>query len=100
MKRKTQTENQNGRIPGFEEKIYEQERDRDQEISERQAASEAFLLEEESLSDGPDFWKSGAGKATGPRMLPVVKLKGKKYFIDERLKQLCNVADPADFIDF
>jgi len=36
-----------------------------------------------------------------PRKLPVVKMKnGKTYFIDERLRQLRNVDNPSDFIDY
>ena len=36
-----------------------------------------------------------------PRKLPTVKLdNGKTYFIDERLRQLRNVDNPHDFIDF
>ena len=36
-----------------------------------------------------------------PRRLPTVTLDdGKTYFIDERLKQLRNVNNPHDFIDF
>jgi len=36
-----------------------------------------------------------------PRRLPTVTLdNGKTYFIDERLKQLRNVVNPHDFIDF
>jgi len=36
-----------------------------------------------------------------PRMLPRVTFdNGKTYFIDERLKQLRNVENPHDFIDF
>ena len=35
-----------------------------------------------------------------PRMLPVIKIKNKKYFIDERLKELRNVNNPHDAIRF
>ncbi len=36
-----------------------------------------------------------------PRMLPTVTLdNGKTYFVDERLKQLRNVLNPHDYIDF
>jgi hypothetical protein len=36
-----------------------------------------------------------------PRRLPTVTLdNGKTYFIDERLKQLRNVLNPHDYIDF
>jgi len=36
-----------------------------------------------------------------PRKLPVVRMKdGKAYFIDERLRQLRNVQNPNDFIDY
>jgi len=34
-----------------------------------------------------------------PRMLPIVKIKNKMYFVDERLKQLRNVKNPHDYID-
>ena len=43
--------------------------------------------------------KPDAGKM--PRMLPTVTLDdGKTYFVDERLKQLRNVLNPNDSIDF
>ncbi len=43
--------------------------------------------------------KQDAGKL--PRMLPTVTLdNGKTYFVDERLKQLRNVLNPNDYIDF
>ena len=36
-----------------------------------------------------------------PRMLPTVTLdNGKTYFVDERLKQLRNVLNPHDYINF
>jgi len=36
-----------------------------------------------------------------PRRLPTVTLKnGKTYFVDERLRQLRNVINPHDYIDF
>jgi hypothetical protein len=36
-----------------------------------------------------------------PRRLPTITLdNGKTYFVDERLKQLRNVHNPHDFIDF
>jgi hypothetical protein len=36
-----------------------------------------------------------------PRRLPTITLdNGKTYFIDERLKQLRNVRNPHDFIDW
>ena len=36
-----------------------------------------------------------------PRRLPTITLdNGKTYFVDERLKQLRNVHNPNDFIDF
>ena len=45
-----------------------------------------------------------SGKKTGGdygMMLPRVTLEnGKTYWIDERLKQLRNVTDPHDYIDF
>ena len=43
--------------------------------------------------------KPDAGKM--PRMLPTITLDdGKTYFVDERLKQLRNVLDPHDYVDF
>ena len=43
--------------------------------------------------------KQDVGKM--PRMLPTVTLdNGKTYFVDERLKQLRNVLNPHDYIDF
>ena len=40
-------------------------------------------------------------EAKMPRMLPTVTLDdGKTYFVDERLKQLRNVLNPHDYIDF
>ena len=42
--------------------------------------------------------QGGDGK---PRMLPMITLDNEKtYFIDERLKQLRNVENPHDYIDF
>ena len=38
---------------------------------------------------------------TLPRMLPTITLdNGKTYFIDERLRQLRNVKNPHDYIDY
>lgn len=37
----------------------------------------------------------------GVKILPIIKAQdGKTYFVDERLKQLRNVQNPHDFIDF
>jgi hypothetical protein len=37
----------------------------------------------------------------GVKILPIIKGEnGKTYFVDERLKQLRNVQNPHDFIDF
>jgi len=37
----------------------------------------------------------------GVKILPIIKGEnGKTYFVDERLKQLRNVKNPHDFIDF
>ncbi|VVB76105.1 Uncharacterised protein [uncultured archaeon] len=35
-----------------------------------------------------------------PRMLPIVQVGNKRYFLDERLKQLRNVKNPYDYIDY
>jgi len=36
-----------------------------------------------------------------PRMLPIITLdNGKTYFIDERLRQLRNIHNPNDYIDY
>lgn len=41
------------------------------------------------------------GTNGSPRRLPTVTLEnGKTYFIDERLRQLRNVHNPHDFMDF
>ena len=32
--------------------------------------------------------------------LPIIIYKGKKYFRDDRLRQIRNVENPHDFIDF
>lgn len=34
------------------------------------------------------------------RQLPIVEMKGKKYFRDDRLQQFRNVENPHDFVDF
>jgi len=34
------------------------------------------------------------------RQLPIVTYKGKKYYRDERLRQLRNVNNPHDYINF
>ena len=36
----------------------------------------------------------------GPRRLPIVKSKGRFYFVDERLKQFREETNPHNFIDF
>lgn len=40
-----------------------------------------------------------AGPDRGWRMLPIVSYQRKKWFFDERLRQLRNVRNPHDFID-
>jgi hypothetical protein len=40
-----------------------------------------------------------AGPDRGWRMLPVVAYERKKWFFDERLRELRNVRNPHDFID-
>jgi len=32
------------------------------------------------------------------RRLPIIELGGKRYFVDERLKELRNVDDPSDVV--
>lgn len=46
--------------------------------------------------------RSGSVGTSGtPRRLPVVTLEnGKSYFVDRRLRQLRNVLNPHDFIDY
>ena len=39
------------------------------------------------------------GPDRGARMLPIVTYERKKWFFDERLRQLRNVRNPHDFID-
>ena len=40
-------------------------------------------------------------KTGRPIKLPVIRMEnGKTYFIDERLRQLSNVDNPNDFIDY
>lgn len=34
------------------------------------------------------------------KMLPVILYNGKKYFVDHRLKQMRNVANPSDYINY
>ena len=34
------------------------------------------------------------------RQLPVIDYKGKKYFRDDRLRQIRNVDNPHDYVDF
>lgn len=36
----------------------------------------------------------------GPRVLPIVMIGDKAYFVDIRLRQLRSVRDPGDYIDF
>ena len=33
------------------------------------------------------------------RRLPVVEYKGKRYFLDDRLRQIRNVDNPHDYVD-
>ncbi len=59
-------------------------------------------LTQEKAKEALRFLKN-AKSDTGemPRMLPTVTLdNGKTYFVDERLKQLRNVLNPHDYIDF
>jgi len=36
-----------------------------------------------------------------PKVLPILKAEGGKYyFVDERLRQIRNVKNPSDFVDF
>lgn len=58
------------------------------ETEKREKALEAFLAE------------SAKNSGAGPRMLPAIDIDGKRYFVDERLKQLRSVVDPSDYIDF
>ncbi len=44
--------------------------------------------------------KNDQKKNEAPVRLPVVKMDGKSYFVDERLKQYRNTEDPHDFIEF
>jgi len=37
---------------------------------------------------------------TLPRVLPIVEIGRKHYFVDERLRQLRNVKDPHDFVNW
>ena len=37
---------------------------------------------------------------TLPRVLPIVKIGRKHYFVDERLRQLRNVKNPHDYMDW
>lgn len=37
---------------------------------------------------------------TGARQLPIVKLDGRWYFVDLRLRQLRDTSDPHSYIDF
>lgn len=37
---------------------------------------------------------------TLPRVLPIVKIGGTYYFVDERLRQIRNVKDPHDFVNW
>jgi hypothetical protein len=34
------------------------------------------------------------------RQLPTIEYKGKKYFRDDRLRQIRNVDNPNDYVDF
>jgi hypothetical protein len=34
------------------------------------------------------------------RQLPTIEYKGKKYFRDDRLRQIRNVENPHDYVDF
>ena len=48
-----------------------------------------------------DKMKTWKNKQNGPYQLPTVTLEnGKTYFVDERLKQLRNIKNPNDYIDF
>lgn len=68
---------------------------------DEQRAKDDFALVEEStdrtymLDHVPLFEDMGK-----PKKLPTVTLGGKTYFIDRRLKQLRNVENPHDYVDF
>jgi hypothetical protein len=34
------------------------------------------------------------------RQLPIIEYKGKKYFRDDRLRQIRNIENPHDYVDF
>ena len=34
------------------------------------------------------------------RQLPIIEYKGKRYFRDDRLRQIRNIENPHDFVDF
>jgi len=48
-----------------------------------------------------EIWKEEekAGPDRGWRMLPIVSYQRKKWFFDERLKQLRNIRNPHEWID-
>ena len=51
--------------------------------------------------EGGDYQPAKTTFGKYGRMLPTVTLdNGKTYFIDERLKQLRNVKNPHDYIDY
>lgn len=35
-----------------------------------------------------------------PRRLPIIKYQGKRYFVDARLKEMRNVNNPHDYINY
>ena len=52
-----------------------------------------------SRADAAEAWRE-AGQPRTPRMLPIVQIRGKPYFRDDRLGEFRAVDDPGDRISF
>jgi hypothetical protein len=53
-------------------------------------------MEVVSMTNNDRVNQSPGPEASGPRMLPVVKIDGKLYFVDQRLRELRHVQNPHE----
>lgn len=65
-------------------------------VSDDKLTYEEAVVQMESLQEATLF----ISKRWGPRRLPIVSLWGKRYFLDERLKEMRNVENPCDRMEF
>jgi hypothetical protein len=54
------------------------------------------VMEVVNMTNNKSMNQSPSKGATGPRMLPVVRIDGELYFVDHRLRELRNVQNPFE----